>query len=156
MISTEKTYLNWLSRLRQREDLLRIFIFTAFTVFCWVGISLYLSQQKTKIPSAVQKLALPLSPIIDRETIQEIESRRFFSDDELQQFPIYIYRNTEDGQRVLVQIGQELSTVSENDADILPTVESEESTIASDSSTVIEEEIIEQETESNEEIIEEQ
>lgn len=122
MSDTQKNYLNWLEKLRQREDLLRIFIFTAFTVFCWVGFSIYLSQQRTKIPNEVRKLAIPLNPNIDVNSIQEIESRKYYEDQELNDFPIYIYENDIDGKRNLVQLGQESSAAISS-----PSAESDES-----------------------------
>ncbi len=84
------SYLSLLEGLRQREDLLRIFIFTLVTVFFWIGFEIYLSQQRTKVPEDYQRYTLPLNPNIDRNALQEIESRRGFSDEDLQSFSVSI------------------------------------------------------------------
>lgn len=80
------SYLDIIDRLKQREDLLRIFILTVFTVFCWIGLSIYLSQQKTKIPPDIQKFARPLTPTIDRDVLDEISARKTFTEEELNNF----------------------------------------------------------------------
>ncbi len=82
-------YQKSIQKLKARKGLLYILIFSLVTVFIWIGISIFLSQKKTKVPEKVQNYTKPLNPNIDREIVEEIEARRYFSEDELQNFFIY-------------------------------------------------------------------
>lgn len=86
-MSTSNThYLTLLDGLRRREDLLRILIFTLVTVLVWISFEIYLSQKQTKVAEDFASYTLPLNPNIDRTVLQEIQNRRGFSDEELQEF----------------------------------------------------------------------
>jgi hypothetical protein len=100
-------YAKFLETLKRREGLLRILMFTLVTVFCWIGFSIFLSQKRTKVPNDVQKYTIPLNPNIDRLTLSEIERRRSYSDQELQDFPIFRILSDENGSRIQSQIGQD-------------------------------------------------
>lgn len=97
-------YKDLLSNLKRREGLLRIFMLTVFTAFCWVGFSIFLSQQKTKIPASTRALGRPLSPAIDTQVLDNIAKRRRFTDSELQAFPLFTKEVDADGVTTIVQI----------------------------------------------------
>lgn len=78
-----------LKGLRHKQQLLGILLFSLVTIVVWVGISLILSQQSTRISSALQRLALPLNPSINVEVLSEIEQKRAYDPATLTNFPIY-------------------------------------------------------------------
>lgn len=77
-----------LKSLQQKQIFLRILIFSFATVLVWVGFSLVLSQQQTGISPELQKLAVPLNPNIHLEIVDQIQQKRAFTDQELQNFPV--------------------------------------------------------------------
>ncbi len=87
-----------LLQLHQRQRVLQILVFSLITIFFWVFLSLLMSQKKTKISAELKTMAVPLTPTIDEETITSLESKRFFSEDELAEFPIYKIITSEDGR----------------------------------------------------------
>lgn len=103
MTTTQNTdYLNILQRLRRKEGLFRVLMFTLVTVLCWIGFSILWTQQTTTITSDVQRLTNPLSPNINRDAFTEIANRRTFTDEELASFPIYKVLIDADGNRTIV------------------------------------------------------
>lgn len=78
-----------INQLRQKQSLLYIMVFSLATVMVWVAISLVTSQKKTGISPELQKLALPLTPTLNQETLQKVERRTLFTESELARFPIY-------------------------------------------------------------------
>ena len=118
---TLSIYAKFLETLKRREGLLRILMFTLVTVFCWIGFSIFLSQKKTKVANDVQKYTIPLNPNIDRLTLSEIEKRRSYTDQELQDFPIFQILSDENGSRIQSQLGQDAIIFdSSQSADIEP------------------------------------
>lgn len=61
-------------------------------------LSLLVSQKKTKISAELKKMALPLKPTIDIETLDSISAKRYFSSSELAEFPIYKIIVAKDGK----------------------------------------------------------
>lgn len=74
--------------LEQKQTILKIAIFSFFTIVVWIGFSVFESQQKTGIDPALLKLAIPLNPVINIDVINQIQQKRSYSDSELSQFTI--------------------------------------------------------------------
>lgn len=55
------------------------------TVIIGVSIELYASTQRTTLPSAIQRLIVPLDPLIDLDTIEALEEKQFVSLEEARQ-----------------------------------------------------------------------
>lgn len=91
-----------LSQLQKKQTLLKIFIFTLVTVFVWVGLSLFRTQQQTGIKPELIDKSEALNPNINTEVIDQIEQKRAFSDLELADFPIYSIVTTKSGEQQLV------------------------------------------------------
>lgn len=103
----QSLYAKVFEKLKRREGLFRVLMFTLVTVFCWIGFSIFLSQNKTKVEADVRKFTIPLNPNIDRLTLSEISQRRVYADDELEQFPIYKFILDSSGNRQQTEIGSE-------------------------------------------------
>ncbi|MEO8581488.1 MAG: hypothetical protein ABI425_02795 [Patescibacteria group bacterium] len=89
-VNTSKPfYLQALAALRRRETLFRILLFTLVTAAFWIGFSIFFSQQKTKVSIDIQKHTEPLNPNIDKTSLEELATRRAFTDQELANFPLY-------------------------------------------------------------------
>ena len=54
----------------------------------WIGSGVYFSVKRTTLPADLQKKMIPLIPTIDIKTIQDLQNRRSFSEEELSSFPI--------------------------------------------------------------------
>lgn len=77
-------------------------LFSLATVVIWVVISLITSQRKLGISPELQKLAQPLTPTLNQETLRQVEQKRFYSEGELSRFPIYKIISSPDGASELV------------------------------------------------------
>jgi len=78
-----------LSSLQHSQALLRILVFSFFTVIVWIGFTLFQSQQQTGISPDLQLMAVPLNPNIDTQVIDRIQQKHFYTDQELSNFPIF-------------------------------------------------------------------
>lgn len=78
-----------LKKLKQRKELLMIFMFLFVIVLFWIGLSIFSSQQKLGITAEQKKLALPLSPNIEISVVEKLEKKKWYEDWELQDFPVY-------------------------------------------------------------------
>lgn len=85
-----------LKGLQHKQQLLGILLFSMVTIFVWVGISLVVSQQKTDISPALQKLALPLNPSINIDVLSELEQKKTYDASQLVNFPIYRLLSSEE------------------------------------------------------------
>ncbi len=93
---------NQLKNLQQSQQLLAIAILFLVVVFSWVFIEMFTEQQKSTISPALTKAALPLTPTLDLKTIDSLESKHYFSSDELASFPIYKFISTENGKESII------------------------------------------------------
>ena len=124
-------YLRVLDALRRREGLFRVLMFTLVTVLFWIGFTIYLSQQKTKIPPDIQKYTIPLNPTIDRKALEEITKLRQYSLEELSIFPIYDRIIDEEGFTQLIIVGTQVS-ISTESAQEADTIAEEEASSSSE------------------------
>lgn len=60
---------------RLKKGLFRLSIVTMITVVIWIGLGTYRSLTKTKIDSKTASQIKPLTPSIDLDTMDRIESR---------------------------------------------------------------------------------
>jgi hypothetical protein len=80
---------SYLQPLEHKQTLLRIFVFSLITIIIWVGFSIFLSQSNTALPPELKEISKPLNPNINMETVSRIESKRFYSPEELENFDVY-------------------------------------------------------------------
>lgn len=77
------------AQLKQQRSLLVGLLFLLVIVVFWIGIGLFSSQKKFAVPKSMRDLAKPLSPILDEDTLTNIEKKQSFSETDLQNFMIY-------------------------------------------------------------------
>lgn len=83
------TWQKQLTNLRHKQQLMYILVFSLATVVVWVTVSLVGSQRRTEIPKELLDLAKPLNPTINRQVLNQLQSKRAYAPSELQAFPIY-------------------------------------------------------------------
>jgi hypothetical protein len=93
-----------LSSLQHKQTFLRIMIFTLVTVMIWVGITLFGTQRETGIKPELLVLAEPLNPNINTQVIERVEQKRYFSPEELADFPIYTFVVSKTGEESIVVV----------------------------------------------------
>lgn len=93
-----------LSSLQHKQTFLRIMIFTLVTVMIWVGITLFSTQRETGIKPELLILAESLNPNINTQVIERVEQKRYFSPEELADFPIYTYVVSRTGEESIVVV----------------------------------------------------
>ncbi len=91
-----------ISSLQHKQTLLRIMIFTLVTVIIWVGLTLFRTQRQTGISATQQQLAEPLNPNIDINVLNRLEQKRYYSPEELADFPVYSVIVTKSGEEQTV------------------------------------------------------
>jgi hypothetical protein len=112
---------NKIAQLRQRQRLLQILIFSLITITIWVTFSLFRSQKKTIISAEQKKLAEPLNPTIKTEVLEKLQQKRVFTENELNDFPIYKVLISRDGkQSEVVTIETKAAELDQTKASPLP------------------------------------
>lgn len=84
-----------LDQLKQQQRLLQLFVFSLVTIMIWIGLSLFRSQNQTQIDAELRRFALPLTPTINTDVINELQAKTYFSEAELADFPIYKFLTVE-------------------------------------------------------------
>ncbi len=87
-----------LNRLRRQKTILWVGILFLVAVLIWTAFSIFTSQRKVKIDPNLTELAKPLIPRLETSVFSIIEEKRFLSDEELENFPIYVYLKAEDSR----------------------------------------------------------
>ena len=80
-----------LNRLRRQKSILWVGVLFLVVVLIWTAISIFTSQRKVQIDQELTEIAKPLVPRLDAEVFTMIEEKRALSDEELSDFPIYVY-----------------------------------------------------------------
>lgn len=76
---------------QRTKNLLLVILSLLFVcVLLWIVLSLFSSQQSSKVPDSATKLAEPLNPVLDTSKLNTIQSKRYYAPEELQSFPINI------------------------------------------------------------------
>jgi hypothetical protein len=104
-----------LEKIKTQRKLLLILIFAFIATVVWIGGSIFMSQQKTKISDEVKLLARPLTPSLDVEVFERIETKKTYSDEDLTEFPIY--KIEEDGESGEFQVMTVQGEVIEGEAE---------------------------------------
>lgn len=72
-------------KLQLGKDALIISILTLITVLTWIGVDLYRALTKTEIPRVLQEQTAPLDPKISVTTLEGLEPRISFTQEELRE-----------------------------------------------------------------------
>ena len=90
-----------LQKLRRNKRALWVLVLFFAAVVMWIGVSLFSAQKKVAISQELRDLAKPLIPRLESNVFDELYQQRYFNENELSVFPIYIY-DEETGQRSLI------------------------------------------------------
>ena len=88
------------------RDLLILSILTVITVFTWIGFEVYRALTKTEIPVVLQRQIEPLNPVIQREVIENLKSRKYFSTEELVAPPVTVEVSVGEESRPATESGE--------------------------------------------------
>jgi len=77
-----------MNKLQLGKDALIIAILTLITVLTWVGLDVYRTLTKTEIPQILQRQIAPLNPKIPVTTMEGLEPRLSFTQEELSEVVI--------------------------------------------------------------------
>lgn len=132
MSSRSFTLADQFAQLKNQRSVLVGLLFLLVIVVFWIGIGLFSSQKKFAVPKAMRDLAKPLSPILDEAALREIEKKRSFSPQELEEFTIYkIVVNEVSKQLRLVDIAYQEAPVGQT-----PSPQPESATSATQSTSL--------------------
>ncbi len=123
----EKTFENQLQKLKRNQKMLIIIILLFVLILIWTFISLFTSQKTEVTSPELVRLAAPLSPSLDTDTLENLQTQRSFTEEELSDFPIFKILVSADGraesvvpiQTTIEEFEQQLEAVSPTP---LPTV----------------------------------
>ncbi len=87
-----------IKKLQQSKQFLAILILLFVALLFWIIVSLISSQTTEKISPELQRLAKPLTPVIDTQVFERITAKRQYSNDELSSFTIYKVLVSKDGR----------------------------------------------------------
>ncbi len=78
-----------LEKFKTQRKLLLILVFAFMAAIIWIGGNVFVSQQKVSIADDVKLLSRPLTPSLDVEVFERIRAKKSYTEDELNEFPIY-------------------------------------------------------------------
>ncbi len=87
-----------IKKLQQNKQFLTILILLFIALLFWITVSLISSQTTEKISPELQKLAKPLTPVIDTKVFEKISAKRQYSKEELSGFTIFKVLVSKDGR----------------------------------------------------------
>jgi hypothetical protein len=78
-----------LNKLRKQEYFMIALIVTFVMIIVWTFTSIFVSQQKISVSQELRDLSKPLNPNLNQEVLLSLEKKKFYSEKELSNFPIY-------------------------------------------------------------------
>jgi hypothetical protein len=72
-----------MKKTRISKDTLVFAVFTLITVFVWMATDIYRALNKSRIPKILSQQIAPLNPRVDRVALDQLESKLFFSSEEV-------------------------------------------------------------------------
>jgi len=69
---------------RISREILLLAIFTAITVFTWIGLDVYRAFSKRQIPKILESQLKPLDPNLDIKVIEDLKKRKLFNFQEVE------------------------------------------------------------------------
>lgn len=111
-----------LDQLRRNRRLLWLAILSFAIVICWIVVSLLASQRELRIDAESKAMATPLIPRLETRVFEELAAKRVFSEEELADFPIYVFHIERGADTSIIQLGSS-SQVSEPPPEEVPETE---------------------------------
>ncbi len=110
---TRKNVGKQFAALKHKNQLLTILVLLFICVIGWAVVSLFSSQKESQIDPALVKLSKPITPSLNMDTLNSLENKRVFSDEELADFPIYrIYIDPRTREEQIIPIDQPLPSAT--------------------------------------------
>ena len=75
---------------RTRNFVLIILSLLFVCVVIWILMTLVSSQNTSQVPDTSKKLAEPLNPVLDTSKLDKLDTKKYYSPEELQSFPINV------------------------------------------------------------------
>ena len=82
------------------QQVLGILLFTLLVVFLWVISSIYFSYSASTLTAEDEADVLPLDPTIDTKPLEQLNGRKWWTPDQLQNFPVSITIKDSNGKAV--------------------------------------------------------
>ncbi|MEX0895891.1 MAG: hypothetical protein WDZ94_03040 [Patescibacteria group bacterium] len=89
-VANKRTAISQLEKIRSSQTALSIFILLLVAVLLWIVVTVFSSHRSSQIEPDVKALAAPLNPNIDTTALDMLETKRVFSENELEDFPIFV------------------------------------------------------------------
>lgn len=106
-IESKRSFSKEISRIKNKQQMLTILILLFICLLFWIIVSLFSSQNSSKISPNVQEMARPFNPTLSTEVLDTLETKKVFSEEELSDFPIFIIREDPQTQaETIVELGK--------------------------------------------------
>lgn len=87
----------------KREKLFLVILSLFFVaVLLWVGLSIFMSQQRVLVEADLISLSQPLVPSLNRELLEELATRKYFTDNQLESFSIYVWKSIDETEELKI------------------------------------------------------
>lgn len=104
-VASKRSFSKEVNRLKANQQLLTILVLLFICMIFWIIVSLFSSQNSTKISPEVQQMAKPFNPTLDATVLDTLDGKRLLTDEELSSFPIFIIqRNLTDQTETIVEL----------------------------------------------------
>lgn len=105
-VANKRSFSKEVSRLKTNQQLLTILVLLFICMILWIIISLFSSQNSTKITPEILEMAKPFNPTLDSSVLDTLDTKKVLTDEELTNFPIYvIQRDPLDQSERIVELG---------------------------------------------------
>ena len=107
-------YQSDLKKLQLNKQFLIVLTLLFVVLIIWTFVTISASQNKTIITAEQTKLALPLTPVLDRDVFADLAAKPHFTEQELENFTIYKLVTLSDKEQVVLPIDAPNPTPSSN------------------------------------------
>lgn len=105
-VSSKRSFSKEMNRLKTNQQILTILVLLFICMIFWIIVSLFSSQNSTKISPEISQMAKPFNPTLDASVLDTLDSKRVLSEEELADFPIFvIQRDPTDQTETIVELG---------------------------------------------------
>jgi hypothetical protein len=104
-----------LDKIRRQKKLLIALILFFVVILTWILVSIFATQARHAVSPELIKLAEPLVPSLNKQLLEDLQGRAYFTDEQLENFSIYVVLSErgEDAGKVIDIINQETIAVEE-------------------------------------------
>ena len=85
---TQRALTTYFGRLKHKQQLFTILVLLFICLFFWSIVTVLSSQKTTVVDAELIELAKPLTPVLRTEILEQLKTRRSFTEEELENFPI--------------------------------------------------------------------